>query len=388
MRNILVSVIGLAPQVLTETLYHLTQLQSPPTDISEIYVLTTTLGKERVLETLLDRHSGKYYDFLHDYDIDPATIKFDAEQLIVFQDADGNELHDIRTDSDNEAVADQLLAFVREKTSDPSCRLHCSLAGGRKTMGLYLGLALQLYGRAGDTLSHVLIHPPELEKDRDFFYPSPDGHLIQLKACPRAKRRNGTVLRSDQIRVELAEIPVLLLRGKIALLQEDTDLGYSELVRRTQKEFERLHSPLPLVIKPASRSIRIGEISIHLTPLEFALYLFLARRRIENCDNPDCPGCDDCFFSPREFYDDAMLDQLRSIVRAIGVKDSRCQSLSGWKDSVRRFREIRSKINGKIAKATHGMLWLEFYTITKLPTSEWGETRYGIRLDKHRIKIG
>ena len=79
---------------------------------------------------------------------------------------------------DNEALADQIFAFVRELATSTDTCLHASIAGGRKTMGLYIGLALQFYGRPGDTLSHVLVNPA-LE-NREFFYPPPNGAAVVL----------------------------------------------------------------------------------------------------------------------------------------------------------------------------------------------------------------
>jgi len=385
-KHILISVAGLTPQVITETIYYLTQLRSPPVAISEIFILTTSLGKEKILSSLLGRRHGKYFALLRDYSIAPSTIQFDASHILVLKDAQGNELQDIRTRSDNEAVADQILAFVREKAVDPNCSLHCSLAGGRKTMGLYLGFALQFYGRPDDVLSHVLIHPPQLEMDRDFFYPPPENRPYQLK--------DGSILKAEEIRVELAEIPVLLLKDKIPLLQEKRDLGYSELVRLTQEEFKLFHTPAPLIINPTSRSLCIGEISLSLTYLQFALYLFLARRRIEGCDTPDCPGCEGCFCPPDEFYEETKIAQLKAILQEIGASDPRYKRLSGWKPTegnpdvhIKRFREVCSKINRQIRMSTSGMSWTELYTIESPPSVRWGEARYGIRLNKRLIKI-
>jgi len=230
---------------------------------------------------------------------------------------------------------------VREKAADPSCCLHCSLAGGRKTMGLYLGFALQLYGRPDDALSHVLVHPPELEMDSAFFYPPPE-------------------------------------------------IGYSDLVRLTQEEFELLRSPMPLIINPTSKSLHIGEITIdHLSSLEFAVYLFLARRRLEGCDNPECPGCEECFCPPNEFSNETKLAQLKAILQEIDARNPKYE-LHGWKhgeDPINRFREVCSKINRKIKDATGSMSRMELYTIANLPSAPWGEARYGIRLNKRLIKI-
>ncbi len=44
-REVLVSVAGLTPQIITETIYHLTQERKPPAHIAEIWIVTTALGK-------------------------------------------------------------------------------------------------------------------------------------------------------------------------------------------------------------------------------------------------------------------------------------------------------------------------------------------------------
>ena len=50
--EILVAVAGITPQVITETLYYLTQECDPPVALTEIYVLTTQPGRQRVLTEL------------------------------------------------------------------------------------------------------------------------------------------------------------------------------------------------------------------------------------------------------------------------------------------------------------------------------------------------
>ena len=89
-------------------------------------------------------------------------------------------LDDIRTAADSAAVADQILAVIRRLTDDPTTRLHCSLAGGRKTQSALLGFALQLYGRPQDSLLHVLVDEA-FEGHADFFYPSRQPRLIQTR---------------------------------------------------------------------------------------------------------------------------------------------------------------------------------------------------------------
>jgi CRISPR-associated protein (TIGR02584 family) len=73
-REILVMVAGLTPQVITEALYYLTQVRDPPVALSEIYVLTTQPGRQRILDDLLTPHVGRFYTYCTEYDFDPAIL--------------------------------------------------------------------------------------------------------------------------------------------------------------------------------------------------------------------------------------------------------------------------------------------------------------------------
>jgi CRISPR-associated protein (TIGR02584 family) len=112
-REILVAVAGLTPQVITETFYYLTQVRDPPVAIAEIHVLTTRPGRQRILTALLTQDDGRFHAFCREYDLDPATITFEANHIHVFTDVAGVPLDDIRTADDSTAVADQILALIR-----------------------------------------------------------------------------------------------------------------------------------------------------------------------------------------------------------------------------------------------------------------------------------
>ena len=71
-REILVAVAGLTPQVITETLYYLTQVRDPPVTIAEIHVLTTQPGRQRILADLLITDHGRFYTFCAEYDLIPT----------------------------------------------------------------------------------------------------------------------------------------------------------------------------------------------------------------------------------------------------------------------------------------------------------------------------
>ena len=66
MKHKLVAVVGNTPQVMTETFWALYIDRDVPID--EVYVITTTLGKETCQKRLLDE--GRFEKMLLDYNMD------------------------------------------------------------------------------------------------------------------------------------------------------------------------------------------------------------------------------------------------------------------------------------------------------------------------------
>jgi hypothetical protein len=195
-------------------------------------------------------------------------------------DADGKPLEDIRTPADNERVADFITEQVRRLTADPAAELHASIAGGRKTMGFYLGYALSLYGRDQDRLSHVLVSPP-FESQQEFFYPTP-GERVIFTTGP-----NGGPLDTRDAQIVLAEIPFVRLRHG---LPEDLLSGattYSGAVEAATRTL----GPPEVVIDLAGRRVRAGNATFTLPPAELAFYAWFARRKIDGL--PPLPGLTD-----------------------------------------------------------------------------------------------
>ena len=111
-RQILLCVAGLTPQIITETLYALTQERGERVD--EIRMITTLAGRDKVKQVLLDPANGKFFEFCGDYRIDPASIKFDETTIALLRTLDGRTLADIRTLEENEYAGDQICEIVRE----------------------------------------------------------------------------------------------------------------------------------------------------------------------------------------------------------------------------------------------------------------------------------
>lgn len=157
-KRILLAVTGLSPQIVTETLYTLATAISAPFIPTEIHLITTVEGAERARLALLSDEPGWFHRLCRDYRL-PA-IQFNETHIHILEDAAGKPLADIRSPEDNERAANFITEQVRKFTADPESSLHVSIAGGRKTMGYYLGYALSLYGREQDRLSHVLVSEP------------------------------------------------------------------------------------------------------------------------------------------------------------------------------------------------------------------------------------
>ena len=368
-KHVLISVVGLSPQVITETLYYYWCLASPPVPITEVFALTTLRGKQALEDTLLG-DNGKLKSLCSDYKLPP--IHFDLANIYLLKGANEQPLEDISSVIDNEALADQLFAFVRKLAASTNICLHASIAGGRKTMGLYIGLAMQFYGRTGDTLSHVLVNP-ELE-NQEFFYPPPDNAGVILN--------DGRTIPADEIRLELAEIPLLLLREKIPFLKEYTDAGYTELIEIAQREYNALQAISPVVVNTFSRCLEIGEVIINLTPLELALYLFFTQQHLEG------EGDERYSISRSDIREGLLTEALKEIVSQIPARDFRLEELRGWEsDPIARFSQTRSNINRKIKDALDQSQSTHYQIQSSTPSSNQDEICYGLTLAKDRIQF-
>jgi len=264
-RRILLCVAGLSPQIVTETLYALTVTGKPRFVPTEIHLLTTADGAERARLTLLSDEPGWFHRLRQDYGL-PA-IRFTLDTIHILHAADGRPLADILSEADNEAIADTITATVRELTADPDSALHASIAGGRKTMGFYLGYALSLFGRPQDRLSHVLVSS-RFESNKDFFYPTPQERVIYTA--------DEQPLDASSALVTLADIPFVRLRDDLqeALLREGASFG--EVVRQAQRN---LAAP-GLTLDAATCRVRCGETALRLSPISFAWLAWFARRAL------------------------------------------------------------------------------------------------------------
>ncbi|NLT68228.1 MAG: TIGR02584 family CRISPR-associated protein [Acidobacteria bacterium] len=384
-RRVLLAVTGLSPQVVTETLYALTQRVKPAFVPTEIHLLTTAEGAERARLTLLSDDPGWFHRLRRDYRL--PEMKFSDRTIHALRTADGDLIGDIRTSVENERLADSLTEAVRELTADPECALHVSIAGGRKTMGFYAGYALSFFGRPQDRLSHVLVSAP-YESNQQFYYPTPCRYVIYTNP-PQSRP-----LDARDAEVSLAEIPFVRLRGGLDGRLLEGSVTFSEVVAAAQRALE----PQLLEIDFDRKCVFAAGQRVSLAPAQLAFVSWLARRAVEGRPDVSCPsdGAPECEYGDeymreyRHLGDD--LDSLTAKKMQAGMSKTffeqtksrlhRALKSALGPEGVRRYGVInteRPPRQYRIAAPTESIRWLgwEFAADGKLAENQ-PQTRHSL----------
>ncbi len=281
LRRVIVVSLGSSPSVVTETLWALARRASPFWP-DELHIVTTKGSKD--LAALADLSAppphpmGPRLAALQaELNLAPISVHAHFPQI---QGPGGSvrEVNDIRHVDEAIAFGDTIGEVVRQITADPRTRLHLSIAGGRKTMSYHAGAAMTLFGRAGDEVSHVLVHPPELEACEDFWWPTKSRQNVRHRF---AKDADGAPLlisaHEDDVRIHLVETPFFRARPYLSDDLLDRKVSYERVV-----QLANLGAGRPkLVIDLAQGTALIGDIDLRLTPSELALYCLFASRARE-----------------------------------------------------------------------------------------------------------
>lgn len=373
-KDIFIFITGSTPQVITETIYALA-MKKPPVYPHEIYIITTCKGREMAWNALIDR--GILKTLMHEYNMPPVTIK---ETSFLIPSACTGQLDDIRDEEENEAMGDLITSFIMEKTKEQSkeqaCRLHCSIAGGRKTMSFYLGSAMQMFARPWDKLYHVLVSP-EFESTPDFYYKPKKDRIIE---------RNGKRINTKNAVITLAELPFIRLRDKIS----PEGKGFKYLVKEGQKEIDIAMIQPEVRMDFSRRIVAIGQKQVKFTPLHLMIYGAYLKRKLQHCKFPKrqyCLDCTECFPSLLDLSTKPALEEMAKDYMKMHpsrVDDLLHKYKTGL--SVDVIRQAISKIKKAIGEALEDEAMTSIYAITS-PRREYANTRHGIRVEKDKIRI-
>ena len=373
-KELFLFIVGITPQIVTETIYALIH-KNPPIQPDRILIITTSTGKDRLERELIK--SGRLEALFKEF-----KLKAVEPEIMVIKNSKGESLDDIKTDADNEDTGDFITNIIERLTRDKGVRLHCSLAGGRKTMGFYLGSALSFFGRPWDKLYHVLVSP-ELESHPEFFWKPRRNKTIEVRLPDGSVRKINT----KDARIQLAELPFIRLGEKLPLKRK----GFRALVRESQRELNMAHIHHGLEVNLKERTLTIGETSIRMEPMQIFVYTAFLRKKTDCCKHPErklCNDCTDCFERPEDILNGENLKRLgqdyATIYNPLKLKDLIHKK---GKDGFDAFtiRSKISKINRVIREGIDINIPPYLYLIDCHKV--WGESRYGVRIEKSKIKI-
>lgn len=330
-RRVLLAVSGLTPQIVTETIYALAADEQAPFVPTEVHLITSAEGARRAELSLLSDDLGWFHKLRADYHL--PGMRFDRSHIHVMRDARGQPMNDIRSPSDNQAAADFITAQVRAITADSGCALHASIAGGRKTMGFYLGYALSLYGRPQDRLSHVLVSDP-FESSYDFFYPTPYSRVLQT--------RDGQLADTAMAQVTLADIPFVSLRHGLPAALLSGQASFNDTVAAARAAL----APAQLTIDLARQRILAAGREVVLPPAELALLAVFARRTLQGDEALPAPtkGVPDSVWAKR------YLGEYRRITGTLADIESTERALRNGMDG-EYFSQRKSKLDKRLKTA-------------------------------------
>jgi CRISPR-associated protein (TIGR02584 family) len=389
LKHILVAVSGNTPQIVTETLYVLMVKNRPRVPISAVYIITTGKGAETAWSSL-GGERGAISQFCRAYGIDSQKISFGREHILIIRGPEsskgrkdrkattplGEPLDDIRTSSDNRALASQLLAFIKQLTEDDKTVLHCSMGGGRRTMSAFMLTAMTLYGREQDQLTHVLV-PKEFESNSKFYFPPKTNTQLPVRRGDELD-----IVNTAEAHIELADIPFVRLRPLLGKQMKKVEHSWEELLEFAQRRIDLdLSEPQParLVIDLNKRSAWFGEEQIKLTGAPLALLAYYADTKANHCVEPLLPECGECTacFQKSRAVDAPRYRELyrRVFPRSPAAFEEKANEL-GIRDS----KNVMT-YNRRINAATND----ESLKVISVP--QYGDTSYGLNLDKNLIRI-
>ncbi len=372
MKNILLAVCGLSPQVITETLYAIHQSGRR---VDAVHVITTREGRDRIFSSLLAERQGHFHRYLAEYGFGPHDIAFDASTIHGITRDDGRELTDIIDERDNEATLRTCLERTFDLTRNPDAAVFFSVAGGRKTMSACLAVAAQMYSRPQDRIYHVLVSP-EFENSPEFFYPPKASRAIPLVDAAGQPYYKET----RYAKVNLVHLPFVSIRNRLSdrLLTRPMDPAtlMLSLVREDQNR---------LTVHLLQGKLVYRGLELDLMPARMALYAFFALHK-KDCalSSTDCRDCDDCFMDIHQLFaaQKRITDLYKKLCGARPIEEMSDTGITNL--NADNFNSYKGKIRKDLLDrfGPYALNDLEIASRGKRPN-----TRYGLVIDRNRIEV-
>ena len=355
MKNILLAISGLTPQIVTETFYVLTVVEK--VKIDEIYILTTQRGKA-VLEGKDDGNNTPKTSFRKELkelcnNNNIEHPKFSIKKNVLLAQEESTSMYDVKTDKENILFPNKAAEIIKKITRNENTTIFASLSGGRKSMAAHLALVMSLFARQQDKLFHIITDEKYEFKN---FYPK------------TVQEANALIL---------AEIPFVKLRCINHPILKGNDVYY-KIVANTQEHLKFLSENAKLVIHIKQRTISYKENSLHFTPTEIGIYTLFAEKKIaENA------GYETNEISQKNFALKLKLVITDNYNYYIDSKDTKHWSVTGVLPDY--FLSIKSKINAKIKSLCKNYNVDEQFIIGSY--RNWGNTYYSIKAPANKLGV-
>ena len=328
-KEVFISVIGITPQVLTECLYYYSHTYyNSVRNFDKILVLTTSAGARLLKRDVID--SGQIPKIEKACSLPKGSINFSYDDIIEFHDKNGKTLEDIRDNQANSFAQDQLLNIFRELSTDKSTRISATVAGGRKTMGVYMALAFQLFGRSQDELFHILA-------------PNEKMNIINTHQSDPIWYFPTDPTRVDE-KLEVSILPVLKI-GRY--LDQNLNLSPGDLLLKIQQIINNNQPIQEIIVK--KNLIYCEKERLRLKPKSASYLRFFINVRVSSICDIKCPGCEECTLSRDQLLEAAKYEILEEHLKISGKNSGHFQ----------RTQESR------LAKDRKGSFFLDISTINQ-----------------------
>jgi hypothetical protein len=221
--KVLACMLGLSPQVLTETVWALAIQRQPNWTPDRIAIFTTKEG---------DAAFNDMQQSMNPSPLDQLGTRFGRADIGALAACISIEVFDAL---DGAAMNEAIFGFVKRLTSNPLVEVHLSIAGGRKSSSVVAGLAMSVCARSKDRMSHIIANE-EVERRGISYVPSSAdlenlprlielpfpklGHLIDLDQSSWFTAVEGLQARLSprSLRLDLS-VPSLNVAGYVIPLQ-------------------------------------------------------------------------------------------------------------------------------------------------------------------------
>lgn len=261
MQTTLVTVSGMSPAILTETLWALAN-ETPPVIPDEVAVITTAKGESDIQSQLLapikEWKNKSVWDTLR-ADIFQLTgqpernakLQLSMHVIDLPDEITGvrRKAEDLRTRQHHDETANFIIRLLGPLCDPPESHVIASIAGGRKTMGALLYAAMSLVGKESDRATHVLVSDP-FDTVRGFFYPQQPVQILEARPFGQAP----IPLQASGAKIELADIPFVPLRNKFTELDEPRRT-FAGLVNAYSRAERQILKQAPVVTLDVDRGI-------------------------------------------------------------------------------------------------------------------------------------